>query len=81
MQCGIACLQMVCQYFGVGYSIQELSHLCFATTEGVSLLPLLSSIFVGFSLHSPRVFPENPLAFQGKLHGFLKKSANLYRIA
>lgn len=40
MQCGIACLQMVCRYFGISYSIQELSHLCFATTEGVSLLAI-----------------------------------------
>ena len=38
MQCGIACLQMVCKYFGRGYSLDSLSKLCFATTEGVSLL-------------------------------------------
>lgn len=38
MQCGIACLQMVCKYFGREYSLDSLSKLCFATTEGVSLL-------------------------------------------
>ena len=38
MQCGIACLQMVCKYFGREYSMNSLSKLCFATTEGVSLL-------------------------------------------
>ena len=38
MQCGIACLQMICKYFGREYSIDSLSKLCFATTEGVSLL-------------------------------------------
>ena len=38
MQCGIACLQMVCSYYGKTYSVEELSHLCFATTEGVSFL-------------------------------------------
>ena len=38
MQCGIACLQMVCKYFGKEYSLDSLSKLCFATTEGVSLL-------------------------------------------
>ena len=37
-QCGIACLQMVCKYFGREYSMDSLSKLCFATTEGVSLL-------------------------------------------
>lgn len=38
MQCGIACLQMICKYFGREYSMNSLSKLCFATTEGVSLL-------------------------------------------
>ena len=38
MQCGIACLQMVCKYFGREYSLDSLTKLCFATTEGVSLL-------------------------------------------
>ena len=38
MQCGISCLQMVCKYFGREYSMDSLSKLCFATTEGVSLL-------------------------------------------
>ena len=38
MQCGIACLQMVCKYFGREYTLDSLSRLCFATTEGVSLL-------------------------------------------
>ena len=38
MQCGIACLQMVCKYFGREYPMDSLSKLCFATTEGVSLL-------------------------------------------
>ena len=38
MQCGIACLAMVCSHYGKKYSIETLSHICFATTEGVSLL-------------------------------------------
>ena len=38
MQCGIACLQMVCKYFGREYTLDSLSKLCFATTEGVSML-------------------------------------------
>ena len=43
MQCGIACLQMVCKYFGREYSLDSLSKLCFATTEGVSLLGINES--------------------------------------
>ena len=38
MQCGIACLQMICKHFGREYSLNFLSKLCFAINEGVSLL-------------------------------------------
>lgn len=38
MQCGIACLQMVCNHYGHYYSLGELEQICHATTEGVSLL-------------------------------------------
>lgn len=38
MQCGIACLSMICSYYNKEYSVDTLSQYCFATTEGVSLL-------------------------------------------
>ena len=38
MQCGIACLQMICKHYGKEYSSDGLSRYCFATTEGVSML-------------------------------------------
>lgn len=38
MQCGIACLQMVCKFYKKDYSAEYLSHYCFATAEGVSLI-------------------------------------------
>ena len=38
MQCGIACLAMVCKHYGKEFSIETLSSYCFASTEGVSLL-------------------------------------------
>lgn len=38
MQCGIACLQMVCKHYGHDYSLGYLEQICHATTEGVSLL-------------------------------------------
>ena len=37
MQCGAACLSMVCSYYGLSYPIDQLSNMCSATTEGVSL--------------------------------------------
>lgn len=40
MQCGIACLAMICSYFKKDKSMDYLSEQCFATTEGVSLLAI-----------------------------------------
>lgn len=37
MQCGVACLSMICKYYGKHFSINQLSNLCNPTTEGVSL--------------------------------------------
>ena len=38
MQCGVACLQMICRYYKKIYSTDTLHQYCFATNEGVSLL-------------------------------------------
>lgn len=38
MQCGIACLAMICQHFGKKYGTNTLSKYCFATVNGVSML-------------------------------------------
>ena len=37
MQCGVACLAMVCRILGEPYSLEFLTGFCHATTEGVSL--------------------------------------------
>ena len=38
MQCGMACLQMVCRWFGKDYSDNDLSSICLASPQGVSML-------------------------------------------
>lgn len=38
MQCGVACLSMVCHFFGKRYSAEFLQRHCRPTAEGVSLL-------------------------------------------
>ena len=43
MQCGIACLQMMCHHYGKIFSIYFLSKYCFATQEGVSMLSISSA--------------------------------------
>lgn len=40
MQCGIACLAMICRYYGKNYLLATLSEICHATNEGVSLLSI-----------------------------------------
>ncbi len=43
MGCGVACLQMICSYYGKKYSTDELTELCGTTKIGVSLFELSSS--------------------------------------
>lgn len=38
MQCGIACLKMICRYYGKEQSLESLSKLCSASRAGVTLL-------------------------------------------
>ena len=45
MQCGIACLQMICEYYHKKYSTNYLSGLCNTTTEGVSMLSIRDTAF------------------------------------
>ena len=40
MDCGPACLRMICAYFGKKISIQKLRALCYVSRGGVSLLDL-----------------------------------------
>lgn len=49
--CGVTCLQMICEYYGIKYSIDALSKICYATTEGVSILTL-SEVSNNLGLHA-----------------------------
>lgn len=56
MQCGVACLAMICKYFGLKYSINSLSKICSPTTEGVSLLGLSKSATkIGFDTSAVKI--------------------------
>lgn len=67
MNCGIACLQMVCAYYGKNFNQNYLSSICHATAEGVSLLGIKDAAAqIGFNTISwcltleellPSVFP------------------------
>ncbi len=43
MQCGAACLLMVCRYYGMRISLDEIDNFCVPTKEGMSLLGLKES--------------------------------------
>lgn len=59
MQCGIACLAMICRNYGKKYTIDALSDICFATTEGVSLLGISQAAKkLGFETTSKRISTE-----------------------
>ena len=61
MQCGVACLAMICRHFGMAYSLEQLSALCHPTTEGVSLKAISDAAReLGMETVSARV-PESQL--------------------
>lgn len=83
MQCGIACLQMICKYFGRDYTLSALSRYCFATTEGVSLLGISEAAdTLGFHTLSAQAtvdeLAENPLP--AILHWNQNHFVVLYRV-
>ena len=56
MQCGAACLQMLCRHYGRRYTLDYLSNACAATSEGVSLYGLQTvARQLGFSTHCAKV--------------------------
>ena len=40
MECGAACLQMICRHYGKSFSLQTLSERCHVTNSGVSMLDI-----------------------------------------
>lgn len=66
MQCGIACLAMVCKYYGQTYSLDTIAKICHATSEGVSMLGVCEAATqMGFHTTSGRIgilkLRESPL--------------------
>lgn len=43
MQCGVACLAMICDFYGKKYPISYLSSICMPTNQGLSLLAIKKS--------------------------------------
>lgn len=60
MECGVACLSMICRYHGIRYDMDELSELCSLSAEGVSLLALRKTADkIGFDTISSRASVED----------------------
>lgn len=53
MQCGVACLVMICQYYETHYTRDELEKLCYATNQGISMHGItISAKKIGLSTFS-----------------------------
>lgn len=56
MQCGVACLTSICEYYGKKYSTQFISKLCSCTPTGISLQSLkLAAEQLGFDSMCVRI--------------------------
>lgn len=83
MQCGIASLAMICEYYGKKYSIDFLSNFCFATTEGVPLLGISDAAKkIGFETAAVRIDIEqiSQITFPCILHWDQTHFVVLYKI-
>ena len=83
MQCGIACLQMVCRHYGRNYSSKQVSSLCSPTREGTSMLGLNdAAITLGFHTVSARaeVNELNDLPLPCILHWNQNHFVVLYKV-
>lgn len=50
MQCGVACLKMICAHYGIRCSLELLNNMCNVSTEGVSMLAIVkTSQALGFN--------------------------------
>ncbi len=59
MQCGVACLQMVCRFYGLRLPLDRLSELCVPTHEGVSMLGISQAARqLGLQTACGRITPE-----------------------
>jgi ATP-binding cassette subfamily B protein len=60
MQCGVACLRMICWYHGRDVSMSELSQICSPSNEGVSLLGISEAAeLLGLHTVSGRISVED----------------------
>lgn len=85
MQCGIASLSMICQYYGNKYSIDYLSRLCHATTEGVSMLGITETasklgLLTMTAYVSPSDLLRNDVTLPAILHWKQNHFVVLYKI-
>ena len=59
MQCGVACLEMICKYYKKKYSANYLSKMCRPTIEGVSMLSIRNTAYaLGFDCECGKINVE-----------------------
>ncbi|WP_290394592.1 peptidase domain-containing ABC transporter [Muribaculum intestinale] len=59
MQCGAACLAMICRYYGRNLTLDEAETLCPMSKQGVSMAAIAdSAVTLGLNHHALRLTPE-----------------------
>ena len=83
MQCGAACLFMVCRHYGMNISLDEIDALCVPTKEGMSMLGLKESAQrLGFECSALKAPPDifSQLQLPCLLHWEQKHFVVLYEL-
>lgn len=84
MQCGVACLSMICRYFGANVSLDYADRLCRPTKEGVSMLAISQGAkALGLKNGSARVALDSlgKLPLPAVLHWKQNHFVVLYRVS
>lgn len=82
-QCGVACMIMICKYYGKKYSNNYISSLCTPTREGLSLRALKQfAIKVGFNVLCAKTSPSliKTISFPCILHWNQNHFVVLYKV-
>ena len=82
MQCGVACLAMICRHYGKEYSLEYLDSYCHANTAGVSMFGIAEAAgMVGFDTMAAAVSTDELNEIKLPCIGEYIKDVAAYNIA
>ena len=84
MQCGVACLAMICRYYGRNYSLEYLDEFCHANVTGVSMLGIsqaASSVGLETIATASSIYELQNIKFPCILHWNQNHFVVLYKVS